>query len=34
GMTSAELTSEEKNSMSHRGKALRAMKEIIRDNIL
>ena len=34
GMTSAELTSEEKNLMSHRGKALRAMKEIIRDNIL
>lgn len=34
GMTSAELTSEEKNSMSHRGKALREMKEIIKENIL
>ena len=34
GMTSAELTSEEKNSMSHRGKALREMKNIIKENIL
>ena len=29
GMTSAELSSEEKNKISHRGKALRAMKELI-----
>ena len=29
GMTSAQLTAEEKNSMSHRGKALRAMKEVL-----
>ena len=34
GMTSAELTSEEKNGMSHRGKALREMKNIIKENIL
>lgn len=29
GMTSAELSGEEKNKISHRGKALRAMKELI-----
>ena len=29
GMTSAELTMEEKNKISHRGKALRAMKETL-----
>ena len=29
GMTSAELSDEEKNKISHRGKALRAMKELI-----
>lgn len=29
GCTTAELTSEQKNEISHRGKALRAMKEII-----
>ena len=33
GVTSAELTSEEKNALSHRGKALRAMKEILRENL-
>ena len=27
GMTSAEITMEEKNAISHRGKALRAMKK-------
>ncbi|MBR4795232.1 MAG: RdgB/HAM1 family non-canonical purine NTP pyrophosphatase [Lachnospiraceae bacterium] len=31
-MTSAELTSEEKNELSHRGKALRAMKEVLKSN--
>lgn len=31
GKTSAELTMEEKNKISHRGKALRAMKEALRD---
>ncbi|MBO5598717.1 MAG: RdgB/HAM1 family non-canonical purine NTP pyrophosphatase [Oribacterium sp.] len=30
GKTSAELTAEEKNSMSHRGKALRAMRELLK----
>ncbi len=30
GKTSAELTAEEKNSMSHRGKALRAMRDLLR----
>ncbi|MBO4213818.1 MAG: RdgB/HAM1 family non-canonical purine NTP pyrophosphatase [Lachnospiraceae bacterium] len=30
-MTSAELTSEEKNELSHRGKALRAMKEVLKE---
>ena len=29
GKTSAEITPEEKNSMSHRGKALRAMKDVL-----
>ena len=29
GMTSAELSGEEKNKISHRGKALGAMKELI-----
>ncbi|MGC8754389.1 MAG: XTP/dITP diphosphatase [Thermosulfidibacteraceae bacterium] len=31
GKTMAELTTEEKNAMSHRGKALRTMKEIIKE---
>ncbi|MBO4478699.1 MAG: RdgB/HAM1 family non-canonical purine NTP pyrophosphatase [Lachnospiraceae bacterium] len=31
GKTSAELTAEEKNAISHRGKALRAMKKIIEE---
>ena len=29
GKTSAEISGEEKNKISHRGKALRAMKELI-----
>ena len=29
GCTSAELSMEEKNKISHRGKALRAMKELL-----
>ena len=29
GKTMAELTPEEKNAISHRGKALRAMKELL-----
>lgn len=29
GKTSAEITMEEKNAISHRGKALRAMKELL-----
>lgn len=33
GCTSAELTAEEKNKISHRGQALRAMKEILLANI-
>lgn len=33
GKTSAEISSEEKNKISHRGKALRAMKEVIKDFI-
>ncbi|MGP1434943.1 MAG: XTP/dITP diphosphatase [Catonella sp.] len=33
GKTSAELSSDEKNKISHRGKALRAMKEVIKDFI-
>lgn len=33
GMTSAEITMEEKNKISHRGKALEAMKELLRDEI-
>ena len=31
GKTSAELTPEEKNAISHRGKALRAMRELLKD---
>jgi len=34
GKTSAEITPEEKNSMSHRGKALRAMKEVLAKELL
>lgn len=30
GCTTAQLSPEEKNEISHRGKALRAMREIIR----
>ena len=30
GCTTAELTEEQKNAISHRGKALRAMKEKLR----
>lgn len=33
GCTSAEITPEQKNELSHRGKALRAMKEKLRDNL-
>ena len=33
GCTSAELSREEKNRISHRGKALRAMKEILKEKI-
>lgn len=33
GMTSAEITMEEKNKISHRGKALEAMKERLREEI-
>ena len=33
GKTSAELTEEEKNAISHRGKALRAMKEILKNRL-
>ena len=29
GKTSAEITMEEKNAISHRGKALRTMKELL-----
>ena len=32
GKTSAEISPEEKNAISHRGKALRAMKEILEEN--
>ena len=31
GKTSAELTGEEKNKISHRGKALRDMKDLIKN---
>lgn len=31
GCTSAELTDEQKNEISHRGKALRAMKELLQE---
>ena len=31
GKTSAEISPEEKNAISHRGKALRAMREILKD---
>ena len=31
GKTSAELTGEEKNKISHRGKALREMKDLIKN---
>ena len=33
GKTTAELTDEEKNSISHRGRALRKMKEKLRGRI-
>ena len=33
GCTSAELTSEQKNEMSHRGKALRMMREILQKEV-
>ena len=33
GKTTAELSMEEKNAISHRGKALRAMKEILKENV-
>ncbi len=33
GRTSAELTPEEKNAISHRGKALRAMRELLKETI-
>lgn len=33
GMTSAEITMEQKNEISHRGKALRAMKELLEKEI-
>ena len=33
GKTSAELTEEEKNAISHRGKALRAMREILKTRL-
>ena len=33
GKTSAELSEEEKNAISHRGKALRAMREILKNRL-
>lgn len=33
GCTSAEISPEKKNELSHRGKALRVMKEILRQNL-
>ena len=33
GMTSAEITMEQKNEISHRGKGLRAMKEVLKKEI-
>ena len=33
GKTSAEITMEEKNAISHRGKALRAMKERLKQEL-
>ena len=33
GKTSAEISPDEKNAISHRGKALRAMAELLRDNL-
>lgn len=33
GLTTAQLTAEEKNEISHRGRALRAMKEILRKKL-
>ena len=33
GMTSAEITMEQKNGISHRGKGLRAMKEVLKKEI-
>lgn len=32
GKTTAEMTAEEKNRVSHRGKALQSMKEVLREN--
>ena len=34
GCTTAELSEEQKNEISHRGKALKAMKEVIRQRIV
>ncbi len=34
GMTSAEITMEQKNEISHRGKGLRAMKEVLKHEVL
>nr|WP_330369735.1 non-canonical purine NTP pyrophosphatase [Butyrivibrio sp. FCS014] len=33
GKTSAELSPEEKNAISHRGKALRAMAELLKEEL-
>ena len=33
GCTSAELTDEQKNEISHRGKALRAMKQLLQEKL-
>lgn len=33
GLTTAELSAEEKNEISHRGKALKAMKEMLREKL-
>lgn len=34
GCTTAQLESDQKNAISHRGKALRAMKEVIRQRVV
>ena len=33
GCTTAEMTPEQKNALSHRGNALRAMKEVLGDRL-